>query len=128
MKPAIRQNAFLPQDVGGRLKGPLASAESACSAFWQMHNRALPSGGGSRMHTVHSSSRFKTHPCSLSKYLTSFQVSCYKGKCKQSVFRRRSVSQPSICMFFQTLLLLPDLFHIKRAVNLYHKNRLGKSE
>lgn len=78
--------------------------------------------------TSHSSAKFKTHPHSLSECLTSFQVSCYKGKCKQSVFRGRSVSQPSICMFFKTLLLLPDLFHIKRAVNLYHKNRLRKSE
>lgn len=86
------------------------------------------STGSSRTYIAHPSPRFKTHPRSFSKHLTSFQVSCYKGKCKQSTFRTCSVSQPSIYMFFQTLFLLPDLFHIKRAVNLYHKNRLGKTE
>lgn len=67
-------------------------------------------------------------PPGLSKCLTSFQVSCCKGKCKQSMFPRRPVSQPSICVLFQTFLLLPDLFHIKRAVSLDHRNRLRKSE
>lgn len=85
------------------------------------------SKGSSSKRIAHSFSRSKKHPCILSKCLTSFQVSCYKGKCKQSTFQRHSANQPSICMFFQTLLL-PDLFHIKRAVNLYHKNRLRKSE
>lgn len=38
------------------------------------------------------------HPHSLSKHLTSFQVSCYKGKCKQSVFGGiLSVSPQSVC-------------------------------
>lgn len=123
-----RPNAFLPQCGGGRLKRTLTlPLGSACSVFLQAHGRA-PVSKERPVSTSHSSARFKAHPHSLSEHLTSFQVSCYKGKCKQSVFRGRSVSQASICMFFKTLLLLPDLFHIKRAVNLYHKNRLRKSE
>ena len=128
MKADTRPNAFVPQYGGGRLKRTFAPPSgSACSVFLQAYGRALASKERP-VSTSQSSAKFKTHPHSLSECLTSFQVSCYKGKCKQSVFRWHSVSQPSICMFFKALLLLPDLFHIKRAVNLYHKNRLRKSE
>lgn len=110
----------LSQDGGGRWKGPLVSAGSACPALvptgglhWHKElEHARPPG------SKHIPAAFKEPDILSSEHL--------RGKCKQSAFWRRPVTQPSICLFFQTLLLLPDLFHIKRAVNLYHRNRLGK--
>lgn len=59
-------------------------------------------------HTAFAFSRFQAHPHSLSKHLTSFQVSCYKGKCKQRMFQGvLSVSPQSVCSprhFFSCLI------------------------
>lgn len=59
MQLAFRQNAFCPQDVGGRLKGPGGSAGSPRWAFSQAHSRAPPAGS-LQEHIAYSSLRFTT--------------------------------------------------------------------
>lgn len=88
-------------------------------------NRRAPLAQGAGAHILHARLPGSEHapaPCRAPDILSSEQL---RGKCKQSAFRRHPATQPSICLFSQTLLLLPDLFHIKGAVNLYHKNRSG---
>lgn len=112
----MRQNAFLPQDVGWKLRGLLAPAGCACSCVPAGAQQGYSVSGAPSKHITlvrppGSKPILASH--SLSKCLTSFQVSCYKGKCKQSVFRRCSVAQPSICMFSQTLLSCLIYFILK---------------